>query len=231
MEQNGFSKRILVGITGKKKIHWKNKLNEVKKYKISEVALFLECFDKLEREKIYEALLNSNIKKIPLVHISNDTSKEEIKFLVKNFNSRYFTIHEDSFNVLERWKGFFKKLFLEMNIDNFVSRIVNINKIGGFCVDLSHFKVEEQKWSKEFEYIIKRENNANLFACNHLNGYSYEDNIDLHTIKTLKNFDYLNTLPKFLFGKTIALETENSISEQLKFKSYLTKILNNIFNK
>ena len=99
MGQKDFSKRILVGITGKKDIHWKNKLREIEKYGIHEVALFLECFDRSQTKNIYKALLNSNIKKIPLVHINNDTSKEEIEFLIKKFNSRYFTIHEDSFNV------------------------------------------------------------------------------------------------------------------------------------
>jgi len=43
----------------------------------------------------------------------------------------------------------------------------------------------------------------------------------LHAITTLKDFDYLTTLPKYVFGKYIALEVENSIKEQIKFKEYL----------
>jgi hypothetical protein len=113
-----------------------------------------------------------------------------------------------------------------MNADNFISKTVDVQKIGGFCVDLSHFKIQEEKWSKEFEYIIKRKNISHYFACNHLNGYSYQKNKDLHTVKSLKDFDYLKTLPRFLFSQTIAIETDNSIADQLKFKKYLIKSLN-----
>ena len=79
-----FSKRLIVGVTGRKEKDWRSKLEEVDKFKITEVSLFLEWFKKKEREKIYEALLESGIKKIPLVHIRNDMAKEELSFLVKN---------------------------------------------------------------------------------------------------------------------------------------------------
>ncbi len=144
MKQKDFSTRIIVGITGNKNIHWQNKLKEIKKHRISEVALFLECFTKNQRQQIYQALLKSNIKSIPLVHIRNDMSKDELKFLIKHFGSKYFTIHEDSFNILEKWKGYYNKLFLEMNTDDFVSKIVEVEKIGGFCVDLAHFKKQNE---------------------------------------------------------------------------------------
>ena len=48
---------------------------------------------------------------------------------------------------------------------------------------------------------------------------------DIHNVRTLKDFEYLKTLPKFIFGKYIALEMFNSIKEQLEFKKYLTPIL------
>ena len=47
----------------------------------------------------------------------------------------------------------------------------------------------------------------------------------------LSNFDYLKTMPKFLFGKIIALETFNSIKEQLIFKEYLIGLLSDKFSK
>ncbi len=219
------SKRILVSITGNRNSHWKSKLKEIKKYKTKEVALFLECFEKEQREKICSALLSSNIKKIPLVHIRDDSSKQELEFLSKNFKTKCFTIHETGFNNLKKWDEFYKKLFLEMNTDNIVSKKVDVSKIGGFCIDLSHFKVEEKKHTKEFLYIMKRRKVRKYFKCNHLNGYSYKKNTDLHTVKSLKEFSYLKTLPKFLFGKYIALETNNSISEQLKFKKHIIKLL------
>ena len=46
MKRGNFSKRILVSITGWKDSHWKNKLEEVEKFKIRRIALFLENFAK-----------------------------------------------------------------------------------------------------------------------------------------------------------------------------------------
>jgi len=226
-----FSKKIFVGITGYKDSHWKNKLKEIDEFGLKEVSLFFERFDKRQRKEICKALLETNIKSIPLVHIENKSAKEELSFLSENFGSKYFTIHEKAFNHLEIWKGFFKDLYLEMNTDDFVSDRVDVSRIGGFCIDLSHFKVEMTKWSKEFEYIFERKSTSHYFDCNHLNGYSYKKNTDLHAVKSLKDFDYLKTLPKFLFGDIIGIETDNPISEQLKFKEYLVEMLDDLFAK
>jgi len=219
------NKRILVSITGRKEKDWKDKLQEIEEHKIRKIALFLECFNKSQRKKIYSALLSSCVKKIPLVHIRDGMSKEELKFLKKEFKTKCFTIHESSFNYLDDWKGFHKQLFLEMNKDNKIPSNVDVKKIGGFCIDLSHFKAEEEIWSKEFEYIIRREKIHRYFKCNHLNGFNSRTNSDLHTITNLKQFSYLKTLPRFVFGKYIAIETFNPIKEQLKFKKHIIKLL------
>ena len=219
--------KIYVSITGRKEKQWKDKLKEIQKYKIDEVALFLEYYRKPQRKKIYEALKKSSIKKIPLVHIRNDMDEKELEYLCKEYNNPYLTIHEDGFKYLKKWKKFKKNLYLEMNYDNKVKKNVKVGSIGGFCIDLSHFKASEEKWAKDFEYVVKRKKNG-IFACNHLNGYSYENNWDIHDIKNLKEFKYIETLPKFLFGDVIAIETNNSIKDQLKFKKHLIKMLDNI---
>ena len=222
------SKRILISITGRKPADWKNKLLEIEKRKIKRIALFLEFYTKAQRKKIYEALLSSNIKKIPLVHIRNDMKKWELEFLEKNFKTKCFTIHENSFKYLNKWKGFHKKLFLELNYDNYVPQITKVEKIGGFCIDLSHFKASQERKAKDYKYVVEKCNKNKYFIGNHLNGYSPYRKIDLHTVRTLKDFDYLKTLPKFIFGKYIALEMFNSIEQQIKFKKYLYKMLKKI---
>lgn len=216
--------RILLGITGATDKDWQSKLRDLNKLKIREAALFLERFDQIQRKKIYRALLDTSIKTIPLCHIRNDMEIEELVFLESKLKTAYFTIHESSFGFLEKWKGFHKKLYLEMNMDDYVSPRVAVEKIGGFCIDFSHFKSALTNWTKDFDYTYFKKFKAD-FACNHLNGYSAEKNTDLHTIKNLEDFDYLKTLPKFLFSKVIALEVENPISQQIKFKKYLVKFL------
>ncbi len=217
------SKNILVSITSRTEEEWQNKLQEIKELKLTEVALFLELLEKDQREKIYEALPSSPIKHIPLVHIRHDMTKDELTWLQETYGTKFFTCHEENFvrHDVEHWKGFYNDIYLEMNFDNFVSKTVSVEKIGGFCIDLAHFKVGLEKLSEDFEYVFDRKD-KDLFKCNHLNGWNPERNIDMHTIQDLKNFDYLKTLPDFVLGKYIALETFNPIKEQLEFKTYLT---------
>ena len=176
-------------------------------------------------------IVKSKIKNIPLVHIREDMAKDELKFLKNKFKTKYFTVHEENFveDDIKVWKGYYKNLYLEMNFDNFVSKKVKVEKIGGFCDDLAHFKVGMEKLSKDFEYVFDRKKIKKYFDCSHLGGYNPKTNCDMHTINSLDNFDYLKTLPNFLFGKCVALEAFNSIKEQLEFKKYLVELLNKKF--
>ena len=221
------SRRILPGITGKTSFDLQKKIFEAQKLKIKKVALFLEFLNKKERKKIYSTLLGSKIKKIPFCHIRHDMSKQELIFLRKKFKIKYFNTHEDYYKHKKEWKDFSNKMLIEFNYNNKIPKELDISQVAGFCIDLSHFKASQERWTKEFFYVIKRHKFHKLFIANHLNGYSKKRKRDLHTVKSLKELDYLKTLPKFVFGKYIALEMFNSIKEQLKFKKYIVKILRN----
>ena len=214
---------LLVGLTGRRTRDWKSKLAEIQKRKIDRIGLFLEMFLMEDRKAIYDALLDSCVKTTPLVHIRDDMEKWELDLLVKKFNAKYLTIHEHSFDVIKNWRGHYKNLYLEMNTDDYVAKNVKVNKIGGFCIDLSHYKVEEVKNSAEYKYVNKWKNGN--FGCNHLNGYAVRRNKDVHTVQRLTQFNYLKTLPDFVFGKVAAIETFNPIKQQLKFQKYLKKFL------
>lgn len=220
---NNLSKRMTVGITGDKEWQWKSKLKELADFKITRASLFLERYTVTQRRKIYSKLLDSNISDIPLVHLKNDMTRDELSFLAKTYDP-YFTIHEDSFDYFKKWRGFLSALYLEMNYNNSVLSKVDVSRIGGFCIDLAHFKAAEERWVKEFEYIFRRKKIKKYFRCNHLSGYNFKNNEDTHTIKSPKSFDYLKTLPSFVFGDVIAIEVDNSIEEQLKCKEYIIKL-------
>lgn len=91
------TKKLIVSITGRTKSDWQNKLNEINQYKIKEIALILEILKPEQRRGMFNALKNSCINKIPLVHIRKDITKQEIAFFIKRFGSKYFTIHEPYF--------------------------------------------------------------------------------------------------------------------------------------
>lgn len=220
--------KLLVGLTGWKEEHWKQKIYEINKHNIKEIALFLEMFHEKQREKIYKALLKSKVKKIPLVHLRNDMRRKEIEFLHKKFGTKYFNIHESTFRNLDKWKGIYKKLYLEMNSDNRISRKVDVTKIGGFCVDIAHFMMEKNSGSKEYYYILNDKKIKKYFKCNHISGYSYKKNRDVHTVKSIREFDYLKNAPRFVIGKVMGIEVFNSVEEQIRFRKYISEILKKI---
>ncbi len=224
MNLKNLSKRITPSITGFNSLQFNRKIGEAEKFKLYTIPLFFERLKIKEREKVYARLKKSSIKKIPLVHIREDMTVKELDFFKKKYQTKYFTIHESHFKIIKKWRGFYKDLYLEMDKNNIIDQNVIVEKIGGFCVDLSHFKSAEEKWSKEFTYTLKRADDK-IFACNHLNGYSYRRNTDLHSISSLRDFDYLQTLPEFLFGECIAIEADHNIAKQLEFKKYVLKIL------
>lgn len=223
-----FSKRIYPSITGATNADWQSKLREIEDSKITEVAVFLSLFDKKECDHLYKFLLKSSIKKVPLVHLRDDSDSEDVEFFVKNFETKCFNIHEGFFEFLDKWNGHWDKIYLEMNYNNEIPKDVDVEKIAGFCVDLSHFKTAIARGSKEANYILSRKGKIKIIY-NHLNGYDSANNEDKHTITDLKDFDYLTTLPKYVFGEVIAIEVYNSIAEQLKFKEYLVSLLNKYF--
>lgn len=225
--KKGFKEKILLGITGRNAGEVIRKINDAENLKIKKASLFLEMLNAKERKKVYKRLEKTTIKEFPLVHIRDDMERAELEFLETRFKVKYFTIHEYDFNNLEKWKGFYKKLYLELNTDNFISKKVEVGKIGGFCVDLAHFKAAQEKWLKEFEYVIERKQTKKYFKCNHINGFDFDKNTDIHTIKNLSDFDYVKSLPQFLFGDVIALEAFNSIPEQIQFRSHLSHLLTN----
>jgi len=230
MKKQSFSDKIFLSITGEKNIDWQAKLKELDQLKIRKAAVFLSAFDRKERDHFYRFLLRSSIKSVPFVHLRDDVSKEEIQFFINKFKTDHFNIHESDFKLLDQWKGFWNKLYLEMNYDSKISKNVKVRRIGGFCVDLAHLKSAIARGAKEAHYVHLRKDKIK-FACNHLGGYCPEKMRDLHTVASLKDFDYLTTLPKYVFGKVIALEINNSIKEQIVFKKHIGKLLDNYFSQ
>lgn len=218
---------ILVGITGRNLEEFKDKLEEVDALKIKRVSIFLEFFNKDKRKKLYKALKKSGIKEIPFVHARHDMKVEEYMFLIKTFKTRYFNLHINAFELIEKnkLKWIKRKILFEHSYCDTIKEKLNMKDLGGFCIDLSHFKAAEQRQTNEFKFVVSHKQNSKLFIANHLNGYDPVEKKGMHFIKDKKDFEYLRTLPKFVFGKYIALEMFNSIKEQLEFKEYLIPIL------
>lgn len=216
--------KILLSITGEKSFDWASKLKEINARKITEVAVFLERFDQKERDNLYRLLLKSTVQSVPFLHLRDDITAGEMEFFFNRYQTRHFNIHEDHFKVLDRWKGYLKNLYLEMDYNSKIAKDVKVRRIGGFCVDLSHFKAAIERGAEEAYYVFTRKSKATI-DCNHLSGYDPSEMKDVHFVKDRNSFDYLVTLPKYVFGKIIALEIDNPIGEQIKFKEHISRLL------
>ena len=224
------SNKIFVGITctssRRKKDHWKAQLKEINKLGITEVALFPTTLGVRQRKEMYQELEKSCIKKIKLVHMrGEDFTAEEMEYFYKRWKTRLFNCHEKYFDQLyQKFPKFRKNIVLELNYDNKIENKLPPGKMGGFCIDLSHIKCAKEKHKLEWDYMMGHLKDTK-FMANHLNGYSKRKKRDLHFVNNLKEFDYLKELPRKIFSKVIALELENSIKEQLKFKDYIVKLM------
>ena len=217
--------KVYPSITGNNIKEVEEKINDAIDLEIREIPLFIQRLSEKERERTYQLLENSTIESIPLVHIKNKMSIEELEYLKKRFNVNYFTIHESGFDYLEKWNGFERDLFLEMSTDNIVKDNVKVENIGGFCVDLSHYIKQKDRGTIDYEYVYDRKDKKELFKCNHVSGYNPSEKDDLHFVKDESSFNYLEDIPDFAVGEVVAIEVFNSIKRQLEFKKRIEDIL------
>ena len=181
-------KNVIVSIAGLGAATLLSQIKEINRRKITRAALFLTQVDQAERRLVYRVILESTIKKIPLVHLRNDMSLEEILFLEKNFHPDYYNIHENAFRYLHKWPGFKKKLLLELAGQAKRNPAAQVETIGGFCVDLAHYRMAEVSRSEQLRYLLAKKKDRKLFAFNHLNGYSPENNSCLHRPRFHRDF-------------------------------------------
>jgi hypothetical protein len=214
-------------VTSNYRFGWQAKIKEIRALNLREVCVFPETLLISERKKLYAELLNSPVKRVPLVHIRDDFQKWELEFFFKHYQTRHFNVHERSFDNIKsgQWRGFQKFLYLEYNYDNRIARNVEIGKIRGLCLDLGHFWSAKDRGTKEFERC-QQEIKRYKIGANHLSGYDKIRKKDRHTITSLAFFDYLKEVPQKYYSNLIAIEVYNPIKEQLKFKRYIEKIIN-----
>ncbi len=215
-------KKVYVSLTGYDYATFERKFKELKKLKITECCVFLSALSHRHHKYVFENLLKSNIKYIPLVHINDETTKAEIEFFKKNFKTKYFNIHGRGLNCLDKYGDCVKNILLETHPEVEFNEVLFL-KTGGFCIDVAHLWRSKEIQSKDYFQVLKFKDQK-LFKCNHLSGYKKGWG-DLHDVKNVKDFEYLKEVPKFVFGDILAIEVMDTINTQLKIKSFIEKIL------
>jgi hypothetical protein len=229
------SRKVLVSLTTLRdnpKSNWKNKIEEIKKYNLKEIALFLTGLDKKGREELYLALKDTSVKSLPHVHLRNDMEIHELDYLVDTYNVQAMNLHPlEQYPMIYDYSKYNSIIYLENT--EVIPGEKDIEKFGGMCIDFTHW--ESAKMNNYHTYN-NYENKLRKIkvGCSHVSvindkvdPYSdpkYPDWIghDHHLLEKLSEVDYLKNYINYL-PELISIELENSIEEQLEVKKYIEK--------
>lgn len=234
--RNNKTIRIYPSITTTKNV-WREQINEINKLNIKTVCLFPTGINHLKRKKLYKLLESSCVTKIPFVHIRNDMDKQEIKYLIQNYNTKLFNIHSQSngFFPLKHDLSEYKKIiYIETTLAPIPDK--ELNKYAGICLDTTHVENQRIQKNKLYTRFLKSFEKYPIGIA-HISAIKNTPitkkgnaHFDKHMFSNLSEFDYVENYIKFL-PKTVALELENSIIEQLQAKTYIEKIVKNHFQQ
>lgn len=242
----GSKRKILLSLTttseNSKVLKWRERIQEINRLKIEEIAFFPTCLKQKERRELYKHLENSSIKKIPHVHIRTDFEEWEMDYFVRRFGTEIFNIHPMPEALKWRKTEYWKNLFFENmyhypkpnSRDLFTKEAFKKYSISGICLDLTHLvsekKIFPENYSKTVDLIKKHK-----IGCNHISGMRskiYKEKrsglmiYENHFLESLDQLEYLKRLPIEYFSDTISIELENSFKEQLEAKKYIESIIN-----
>lgn len=233
-------KKILLGLTTTHDSDWEEKIREIDRFNLSEIAIFPTTLEKNERRKLYQLLEKSSLKIIPHVHARHDFQFEEYEYFSKRWQTKLFNLHcsEKLYYGLDELDKFKAQIFIENTGELTDYFIKCLDKTSGLCLDFSHYYdygiMQKRIDYKNFDRILKKY----IIGCCHVSAISKEKiyvdyggldkwHFNRHTFESLDQFDYLKEYAHF-FPETISLELENSFEEQMKAKEYIeTKILTN----
>lgn len=234
-------KKILLGLTTTSTSDYFGKIEEAKKFNITEVAFFPTAVEQNVRKEIYSRLENSGIKSIPHVHLRDDMELWELELLENKYGTQVFNIHSKnnthSFKgVFEKFNEYSQRIYIE-NCEE-VPEKDELSRGGGLCIDFSHWQdfimlgypgYDEKMLEVLAEFTV---------GCSHISGVGKEltethdaafpeviyRNYSKHTFEDLSEFDYIKKYTQYL-PDLISLELENSFVEQLQAKAYLEKMI------
>ena len=106
----------------------------------------------------------------------------------------------------------------------------DLNKYAGICLDTAHVENQRLKKTKIYESLMQSLDKYPV-GITHISAITKTPKLDngdvdydKHKFENLSELDYVASYAKYL-SEIVALELENSISDQLKAKSYLENLL------
>lgn len=223
------NKKILLGLTTTPNSDWREKIREIDKFNIKELALFPTFLKPGERKELYGLLEKTDLGSIPHVHIrGEDMPPEELDWLIKKYKTKVFNIHSaQDYPINYNYSRY--RVYLE-NTKSIPTK-EELKKYNGLCVDFSHWEDGIKRKNKaydNFENLVKKY----PVGCCHISAvsekliyYSYcLPAYDNHVFSSYTELDYIKKYLKYL-PDIISIELANSFKEQLEVKKYLEKII------
>jgi hypothetical protein len=231
------NKKILLGLTTTFLSDWEEKIEEITKFSIKEVALFPTTMEIEKRKKLYAALEKTDIQRIPHVHLRSDMRIEELDYLTERFKTEVFNIHPQGSYVIEHDLGKYKPVIFIENSNIFLPTTEELAEYGGICIDFAHWenaRLMKNGYYKDFKALV----GEHKIGCCHISGIIKKTTVvddpeykgikahDFHYINGLDELEYMKKYVGYL-PDIISMEMENSFKEQLEFKKYLEEIIKN----
>ncbi len=191
------------------------------------MALFLTGIKKEEeKKKIYSLLESSKINQIPFVHLTSETKPEEIEYLISRFQAKIFNIHsQQEYPLTYDYSKYRKKIYIENTLPALNEK--ELKNFAGICLDFSHLENDRLTRPKVYRHNFALAKKYSVGA-NHISAIkkSFLAKIGIcsygqHRLNQLSELDYLRNYPEKFFSSFLALELENSFSQQVKIKEYL----------
>jgi hypothetical protein len=224
------NKKILLGLTTTPRSDWRKKIQEIKKFNITELALFPTFLNAKQRQELYALLKNTSVVNIPHVHLRDDMTMDEIEYLISIYHTQYFNIHPASSRYSSRFDygKYNKQIYVENS--GAVPSADELKKYAGLCVDFAHWENGKNGVFNDFEMLVQN----NSIKCCHISAMRFNwwklRMTDAHTMKKLSDLDYIKNYIKYL-PEIISLELENDFKDQLEAKKYLQIMLDNYGNR
>lgn len=216
---------------------WRDKINEINSLGLSEVAVFPTCLGPDERRELYGLLEQSNLERIPFMHLrEEDMLEDELDYLVRRWGLERCNIHPREAILEETYLSKYRRIIYVENSADFLDEKF-LQGFAGLCVDFSHLENDRRLRPESYEQV-KRLTLKYEVGCGHVSAIYPKERLkrldgsdevrvrfDGHYAESPECFDYLKIYPREMHPPIIAIELENSLTEQLGFKKHILEIL------
>jgi len=226
--------KILPGLTTTSGSDWREKIREIDRLGVRELALFPTCLPPAERKTMYELLEQTGLETIPHVHLRNDFTRQELEYLTEKYQTRVFNTHsEKQFKILDDWSDWMDRIYIENA--TFIPDRAELERFAGLCLDFAHW--ENGRLQVEPVYSDFREKCRKYrIGCCHVSAIKTdlivdedpldprENGYDCHWLDELAEVDYMQKYTEFL-PEIVSIELENPLARQLNVIERLKMIL------